>query len=181
MIARGTRLAKRPAMRTETPLFSALLFAAATACSGSTTTGVGPGPAADTLFTTPEGDVTPDAIYGLWGGTLEDNGITFDTRWRFREDQLTLATRCSLRDGRESEVVSVTARARIDEDEITILESKKDEQRSGDFVCRANAQPRTIAACGDDGFERECFRLSGTSLTIYESPIEKLALVKLSD
>lgn len=167
----------------------ALLLYFAAGCSG-TTAGVGNSSSSssggssggDALFVAPEGEATPGSIYGVWGGTLEDNGITFDTRWRFRESELTLATRCSLRDGRESETVAVTARARVSDEEITILESKKDERRSGDFYCRANAQPRTLSVCDDrEGFERECFRLSGTSLTIYESPIEKLELVKLSD
>lgn len=156
----------------------------AVGCSG-TTTGVGSSSSSgggDALFVAPQGDATPGSIYGVWGGTLEDNGITFDTRWRFRESEMTLATRCTLRDGRESGTVSVTARARVSDEEITILESKKDEQRSGDFTCRANAQPRTIAVCpAREGAERECFRLSGSTLTIYESPIEKIELVKLSD
>lgn len=165
------------------PFIALTVFAVG--CSGSTT-GVGNSSsgasAGDALFAAPEGDATAGSIYGVWGGSLEDNGITFDTRWRFRESELTLATRCSLRDGRESETVAVTARARVSDEEITILESKKDEKRAGDFYCRANAQPRTLAACDDrEGFERECFRLSGTTLTIYESPIEKLELVKLSD
>lgn len=168
-------------------LFVATFLAAG--CSG-TTAGVGSSSSGsssgsgggDALFVAPEGEPTAGSIYGVWGGALEDNGITFDTRWRFRDSELTLATRCTLPDGRESGTVSVTAKARVTDEEITILESKNDEQRSGDFVCRASTRPRTLSACSDrEGFERECFRLSATKLTIYESPIEKLDLVKLSD
>lgn len=164
-----------------------------TACSGSSST-VGSGPGAGgtgsgsggsdaaALFDAPSGDATGDSIFGVWGGSLVDGSMTFDTRWRFRETEIMLASRCSLSDGQESETVGVTARARVSEDEITFLESKRDEKKTGDITCRVNAQPRTLAACdAREGFERDCFRLSGTTLTIYGDPLEKLELVKLSD
>ena len=162
-----------------------LLLGFVSACSGSTSSGVGSGSGSEgaSLFDAPgQGDLTPDSIYGVWGGSLVDSGITFDTRWRLSENEITLATRCSLQDGRESETVGVTARARVSRDEITFLESKRDERKAGDFACRVNAQPRTLAACdAREGFERDCFRLAGTTLTMYGSPLEKLELVKLSD
>jgi hypothetical protein len=163
-----------------------LSFVILTGCSGSSST-VGSGGSSDgaTLFDTPDegSNVTPGSMYGVWGGSLEENGITFDTRWHLSANSITLANRCKLRDGRESETVGVTARARVTDDEITFLESKKDEKRTGDFWCRVSATPRTLSACGGvhEGFEQDCFRLSGTTLTLYGNPLEKLELVKLSD
>ena len=163
------------------------------ACSGSSSTvgtgssgGGGTGASAPAaLFDEPGGDATGDSIYGVWGGSMADGGVTFDTRWRFRENEITLTTRCTLRDGRESETVGVTSRARVSDDEITFLESKRDEKKTGDITCRVNAQPRTLEVCDDsapEGFERDCFRREGTTLTIFgTSMLEKLELVKLSD
>lgn len=170
--------------------FALLLLLSLSACSGSSSSvssesGSGSGsvsPPANTLFETPTSDATGGSIYGVWGGSLVDGGITFDTRWRFEADTITLATRCTLGDGRESGTVGVTARARVSEAEITFLESKRDEKDTGGVTCRVTAQPRTLSVCDErEGFERECFRREGTTLTIFGNPLERLELVKLSD
>jgi hypothetical protein len=165
-------------------------------CSGSTTgvgsssssssSGGGGGGDSDALFNAPpEGStVTPGSIEGLWAGMLEEGGITFDTRWKLHSSSITLATRCTFRDGRDSATVGVTARARVSETEITFLESKTDETRSGDAFCRVSAKPRSFNACGDvhEGFEENCFRFADMTLTLYgDTPLEKLELVKVSD
>lgn len=155
-------------------------------CSGSSTTVGGSGGGGSegaALFDSPESaDVTSGSIYGVWGGSLRENGITFDTRWRLRENAITLASRCTLADGRESETVGITARGRVNDGEITFLESKKDEKTTGGVTCRVNAQPRTLAACDErEGFEQDCFRLAGTTLTLFGNPLEKLELIKLAD
>lgn len=166
--------------------FLILSFAIVLGCSGSTS-GVGTssssGSDGEALFEAPEQtEATPGSILGVWGGTLEDGRITFDTRWRLRKDSITLATRCTFPGGRQSGIVGITARGRVSDGEITFLESKKDENKTGEDFCRVSAQPRSFTACdGQPGFERMCFRLDGTTLTLYGDALEKLELVKLSD
>jgi hypothetical protein len=164
-------------------------------CSGASTTlgdvegssggsGSGRASSGSKLFDAPKGEATPGAIHGLWGGAIVGNdGTGVDTRWRLDESELEVAGRCTLADGRESEIVAVTVAARVTEEEIAILESKKDEWRDGDQFCQVSLYPRKLTACDERaGFERECFRLGGTTLTIYgDSPLDKLPLTKLAD
>ena len=136
------------------------------------------------LFAAPDGDATPNVIYGVWGGSMKEPGVTFDSRMRLARGAITFATRCEFDDGRESQIAAVTAAARVSDQEIAVLESKKDERRTGDITCRATAQPGTMDRCGDDrdGFEHDCFRLSGTTLTIFgSSSLDKVVMTKLSD
>jgi uncharacterized low-complexity protein len=137
----------------------------------------------DALFQTPSGDVTPDSIYGVWGGVLEDNGFQFDSRMQLAPNAISFSTRCQLPSGKESAVASVTARARISEDEIAVLESKTDERKMSEGTCRAFARPATTTRCTTKpGLERRCFTLEGTRLVIYaDTPYDVLELTKLSD
>ena len=150
------------------------------ACSGSTTTGVSTQGGGDSLFVAPSGEATPDDIYGTWGGAMKRANVTFDTRMRFAKDRATVAAKCQLDDGRTTDVASVTVTARVDANEITLLESRRDERKLGDFSCYANAHPETLKACADDFVKTNCFELSGTSLTIY-GEAEQLELTKLAD
>lgn len=127
--------------------------------------------------------MTPDSIYGTWGGVLEDGQLRFDSRIRLTPGSISFATRCELPDGRESAVASVTAKARISDDEIAVLESKKHEIPMEGGTCRAFARPTTTSRCtAREGFETSCFRLDETRLVIFgASPFDKLELTKLSD
>ncbi len=151
-----------------------------------TGTGTGSGSAGDALFQSPSStSATPDSIFGLWGGSLQPgDGWTFDTRIEMAAGSITFATRCTSPDGRTGGIASVSAKARISNDDISVLESKSDEKKLGDVTCRANATPGETKACTPDqkGFEQTCFTLEGTSLTIYgATTFDKLAMTKISD
>ncbi len=152
--------------------------------SGSSSSG-GAGAAADALFEAPTGTATPDSIYGVWGGTLTNNGTTFDTRMRLSATSATLATRCTIESGASSAVVGVTVAARISAEGFVILESKSDKKDDGTVRCAVNATPKQIKPCTADqpkGFERDCFSLEGTTFTDYgASPLQKSEFTKLSD
>ncbi|MBX3203544.1 MAG: hypothetical protein KF764_00685 [Labilithrix sp.] len=146
--------------------------------------GSGSGSEHDALFDAPsESAVTAGSIFGLWGGATKDLSFTFDSRMRLGQSTMTFATRCVRDNGDESAVVGVTVAARVDESEISVLESKKDEKKTGDITCRANARPGTTKRCDtDEGFRRACFVLDGTELTIYGmSSLDKVVLTKISD
>ena len=140
----------------------------------------------EALFKAPTGTATPDSIFGVWGGTTKDNGVTFDTRMKLSATSATLATRCTLDDtGAVSGIVGVTAAARVSAESLVILESKSDKKDDGVVKCGVNATPREVKRCGADqdrGFERNCFRLEGTSFTDFgATPFDKIELTKLSD
>jgi hypothetical protein len=140
--------------------------------------------AAEGLFSAePGASATPDSILGVWGGSMKELSVTFDTRMKITANDVTFATRCVLDDGRESAVVAVTASARVTNDNIAILESKKDEKNTGGVTCRANARPGETKKCAKvDGFQKSCFHLDGTQLTIYgTTPFDKLEMTKISD
>jgi len=137
------------------------------------------------LFDSPSStDATADSIYGLWGGVMKDLDFTFDTRMRLTPDSITFATRCD-HDGTSGAIAGVTAKARVNAEEVAVLESKKDERKLGDLTCRANAHPGNTKRCAnstDNGFQTQCFILNGTELTFYgDSPFDKLSLIKISD
>lgn len=137
------------------------------------------------LFDSPSStDATADSIYGLWGGVIKDLDFTFDTRMRLTADSITFATRCD-HDGTSGAIAGVTAKARVNAEEVAVLESKKDERKLGDLTCRANAHPGNTKRCTnstDNGFQTQCFILNGTELTFYgDSPFDKLSLIKISD
>lgn len=154
--------------------------------SGANGGGAGPGGGAsdgEALFDAPSGSATPGSIYGVWGGSANDNGITFDMRMKMNASSMTVAARCE-RSGTSTPVAGVTVKARITDSEIDVLESAQDERKNGDLTCRASPKPGSIPRCGDkdEGFEHDCFTLSGTSLTIFgTTSFDKMALTKLSD
>ena len=167
-------------------LLPALLssLVACSGSSGSTVTSSDDSPTASAVFEPGTGEVTPDSIYGTWGGVIEDNAWTFDTRLRLTATTATIATRCQAPNGKQGALVGVTVKARVDEEAIAYLESKNDERTLGDITCRANARPMTIERCAtrEEGFEQSCFVLDGTTLTVYgRSPLEKATLTKLAD
>ena len=152
---------------------------------GSSSSSGSAGSAADALFEAPTGTATPDSIYGVWGGTLKDNGTTFDTRMKLSATSATLATRCTLANGASSAVVGVTVAARISADGFVILESKSDKKDDGTVRCAVNATPKQIKPCTADepkGFEHDCFLLEGTTFTDFGSTaFDKSEFTKLSD
>ena len=136
----------------------------------------------DALFKAPSGRATADSVFGLWGGVLQDGNLTFDTRTRLTPATITFATQC-LSNGQTSAVVGVTVAARVSDEEIAVLESKRDEKVTGGVTCRANAAPGTSKRCEKiDGFQSQCFVLDGMQLTIYgATTFDKSVLTKLSD
>ena len=146
--------------------------------------GSGSGSAAEGLFSADPGSTaTPDSLLGVWGGSMKELSITFDSRMKIGSSSVTFATRCVMDDGRESAVVGVTAAARVTSENIAILESKKDEKNTNGVTCRANARPGETKRCAKvDGFQTKCFHLDGTQLTFYgDSPFDKLEMTKISD
>jgi hypothetical protein len=148
--------------------------------------GTGSGSAGDALFQTPaDTSATPDSIFGLWGGSLDNEGFTFDTRVKLASDAMTFAQRCTDdSNGAQGGVASVVAKARVSNDDVTCLESKNDEQKVGSITCRAATTVGDTKRCApeDKGFESNCFELDGTSLTIFgATSFDKLVLTKISD
>lgn len=182
------------------PILLLTFLALAAGCSGGTT-GTGDGssgssggttsdtnaatPEAEAMFEAPRRDATPGSIYGVWGGTAEDRGITFHTRMKLATRSVTMAARCQLRDGRTSAVVAVTAAARVTDESVAVLESKTADDDDGAVRCGVRLTPRELKRCSKDPYEgpkRMCFELEGSSLTQYgESPLDKLEFTKLSD
>lgn len=157
-------------------------------CSDSDGSGSGAGSGSSSsefggLFSAPSADATPDSLVGLWGGSIQDNGVTFDVRFQFTASSVTLATRCTLADGESSAIVGVTAKARVTDDGYTILESKEQQKDDGKVMCKVSLKPREVARCADDAFaaKQACFELSGTTFVQYETPVDKVELTKLSD
>ena len=160
-------------------------------CSGGTAK-VGDGTAgspavanSDALFAAPTKAATPDSIYGVWGGTLEDLGTTFDTRMKLSAASATAAARCTTAEGKHSGTVAVTAAARISDQEMAVLESKTDAKDDGIVKCSVSLAPRNVKRCSADmhpGFETDCFKLDGMSLVEFgKTPLQKIWLTKLSD
>lgn len=147
--------------------------------------GSGSGTAGDALFQTPSSTAaTPDSIFGLWGGALPEQGWTFDTRLKLDEATFTLGTRCKSPDGQQGGTAVVSAKARVSNDEIDVLETKHDEHKIGDVDCKADIAPSEAKRCleSDKGFEHDCFTLEGTKLTMFgHTPFDKLEMTKISD
>jgi hypothetical protein len=144
-----------------------------------------PGSGAAALYDAPSGSATPDSIFGVWGGSKTDNGITFDARMKLTKDSATLATRCTVDSTRKvSGIVGITVAARVTDESYVILESKSDEVNEGGVRCSVNLAPREVKRCKaeDKGFEHDCFTVEGTTFTAYgASSFDAIALTKLSD
>ena len=154
--------------------------------SGSTTTPPSGGDAA-TLFDTPSGTVTPDTIFGLWGGVDDETaGTEIDVRVKLTTTSISNALRCTLTATQKtSGIVGVTVAARNTEDDLVFLESKNDSYDDGTVRCSTSIAPHDEQRCAADvqpGFEQNCFELAGTHLTLYgDNALAKLDLIKLSD
>lgn len=175
----------------------ALALAFGVGCSGSDTgspgsSGSSGAPAATTdspegaaLFEPPSSTkATPDSIFGTWGGSADDGGITFDIRMHFEKSSMTLAGRCSREPDGTTPIVSATVSARVSNDGISILESKENVSTNGKIACRVHPTPIEWKPCPTDDFAqpKKCFDLSGTSLSFYgDTPLEKSTLTKLTD
>jgi hypothetical protein len=170
---------------------AAVVVSLAVGCSGTSTGdggagGVGVPAVGASMFEAPSGAATPGSIYGVWGGTLVQGDLSFDTRMRLASGSVTVASRCSRSsDGARSGIVGVTAAARINADAMEILESKSDTKDDGVLRCSVNVAPQNLARCAAGqpaGFERGCFTLDGTKLVEFASNgLDKLELTKLSD
>jgi hypothetical protein len=167
------------------------LASLAMGCSGASSGDGGAGadgvPAAGAaMFEAPSGAATPGSIYGVWGGTLVQGDLAFDTRMRFASGSVTVASRCTrTSDGARSGIVGVTAAARITADSMQILETKSDTKDDGVLKCSVGVTPLQLGRCAADqpaGFERGCFKLDGTKLVEFgTNGLDKLELTKLSD
>jgi hypothetical protein len=163
----------------------------AVGCSGASTGDGGAGgggvPAVGaSMFEAPSGAATPGSIYGVWGGTLVQGDLAFDTRMKLASSTVTVASRCTrTTDGARSPIVGVTSAARITADSMQILETKSDTTDDGVLKCTVGTTPLQLARCGADqpaGFERGCFKLDGTKLVEFgTNGLDKLELTKLSD
>jgi len=161
--------------------------------SGSGTSGGGSGSGtgdgiagadAEGLFDAPsDTSATPGSIYGLWGGAMKDMDWTFDSRIRLSAGAFTFATQCISPSGVSGGIAAIRAKARVDANQIAILESRNDEKKVGEINCRANAHPGETNRCAEvDGFQTNCFVLEGTSLTFYgATPFDKMEMTKISD
>jgi hypothetical protein len=167
------------------------LASLAVGCSGASTGDGGAGGAGvpsvgASMFDAPSGAATPGSIYGVWGGTLVQGDLAFDTRMKLASGSVTVASRCTrTSDGARSGIVGVTAAARITADAMDVLESKSDTKDDGVLKCTVNVTPRQLPRCAAGqpaGFERGCFKLDGTTLVEFgTNGLDKLELTKLSD
>jgi hypothetical protein len=97
-------------------------------------------PDPETLFDAPAGTPTANTIYGSWAFSPEGKTMFgMEDRLWIGASKLLFARRCT-QDG-TSVIVSVTAAIRVDDKEITILESKNEtkdlETRSSQTTCTA--------------------------------------------
>ena len=60
---------------------------------------------------------------------MKDLEWTFDTRVKIDDALITFATKCISPEGKQAGIASVAAKARISNDDISILESKNDEKK----------------------------------------------------
>lgn len=134
----------------------------------------------EALFTA-GGDATPDSIFGVWGGTLEEAGLRFDSRMKLDASSVTFATRCNA--GSEtSAVVGVTVRARVSASEVAVLESDQNSVPFRNDSCRAQARVSTFKACTSEQMASNCFLLDGLELHFYgTNQFDKTTLTKISD
>ncbi len=174
----------------------AALATGAPACSvGSSSGGTGPlgsntdatNPEAGGLFAPPQAAASGDSLLGVWGGTLKTTSVTFDVRYKLAPDSVTLANRCTLSNGTQSPIVGATAKARVTDDAIVVLESKSDDYDDGEVRCSVMLVPKQTPRCATSGaggaeFAKGCFELEGTKLVLHgDTPLDKLELVKPSN
>jgi hypothetical protein len=161
-------------------------------CSGQST---GTGAAADgtaapaaveALFGAPQGAVTPDSVFGAWGGTITDATSSVEVRTRLEPTTMTTAARCRLSDGRTgARTVFAVTSARVSEQSMASLEAKSDDIDTNGVRCGVKVATREIPRCvasQTEAFRRMCFDVKGTTLTQYgETGLDKMELTKLSD
>jgi hypothetical protein len=127
---------------------------------------------------------SPGKIGGLWGGQTKaptNPDFEFDFRYEFRPTRLTAANRCSYK-GQQGPTAGVAVLARISEQEITVLENKKDEQALSGVTCSVAPPAIVIPACPQTGAPSQCFKLAGTELTIVgDTEFSTLKLTKIRD
>jgi hypothetical protein len=178
------------------PLLSLGLALPLLACSGASNPGVdgsggggaGGSSAYDPLFSAPGGSATADQVYGLWGGSAERAGTKFDIRMRLEDGRITLAGRCTFKDGTTLTTgTSGSARVATKADSfgcfspkghgtekptcgsIEILESKTNKQTLGEKFCTVELKPMMWR-----------YALTGMDLVL-STDTDDLELVKLSD
>jgi hypothetical protein len=148
--------------------------------------GTGAGNLYAPLFDAPTTAATPDEVTGLWGGSLEQGSVRFDTRFKFEAGKTTVATKCTYKDGtvlsagavatsRTAEKTGATCLGFVGAEKAThcgtveILETKADRAVAGDKVCSVNLRPLSTT-----------WSIAGTKMR-YEMDADWVDLVKISD
>ena len=155
--------------------------------SGSATEPGEPGTASgapaeiEALFAPPEDEtVTPDSLFGVWASS--SGGV--EDRLEVTKNSLTLAKKCTP-DGR---IAYVTAKIRINQGSITVLESKSAQlpylpsSTKGTCSFSIQLEVEEYEEC-PDAYAYDCFRVEGTKLTGLDLPsaYSTDAWIKLSD
>ena len=120
------------------------------------------------LYEAPSGPTT-DSIFGTWGGNVQG----FEIREVLVADRLTIANKCG------STIVGIDVAADVSESQIRVLEAAE----SSEDDCFVRSMAGMQAVCSTDEFtpKMNCFVHDRKSLTIYTTPVELVALTKLSD
>lgn len=126
------------------------------------------------------GEATPDDIFGVWSVPVQSDGPhTLEAMTRFASDRIEMGARCTLDSG-EVAIAGTSARARVSNREISVLEATEDKRPVGEGTCRMRTHVNTAKACEEEPFVN-CFVLDGTTLTLYATPLEKSVATKISD
>ena len=139
----------------------------------------------DDLFDTPTSDPTPDSMYGVWAVANENDDIKVDGRYKLEESAVTMAARCTYSDGSPTVTVGIEVAATVDDNAISIRESKTEQKASGKYFCRASITPLSVKNCAESNtpsnFRKSCFVLDGTEIELYGDAGEKAVWTKVSD
>jgi hypothetical protein len=133
------------------------------------------------MFAEQTGTVTSGVVTGLWGGfsTLDDT--TLESRFRFSNGAVTVARRCS-KGGVQTPIAYAKAGARISENEITVLEDKRDTTTAGDVTCVVELSRGTIRRCDEArDATTTCFSIAGKRLVFYGPAEEAIEFEKKAD
>lgn len=118
------------------------------------------------LYGAPVGPVT-STIHGRWA--TSDTGL--EVRWVLAPDQVTFANKCGDR------IVGLDIAAEVTDTLIRILEGGQ----AGDDDCYIRSAGASDTLACNPSQTSGCFRIIGTSLTIYGTGVDSVTFTKLSD
>jgi hypothetical protein len=169
-----------------------LLLSACSGGGGSSNSGGPSGassPEGTALFSV-SGSATPDQIFGVWGmPSANADSVRINGRTRFTADSVEAAAQCVDNATQAQVIADVTARARVSNKEVDVLEANTDVRTlTANGVtghCNATTSVNSSAQCTPSALAslvpRSCFDLKGTTLTIYDELGVSEKWTKISD